>query len=85
MNKFNPLSIYVATIALSSLPSVLAHGYISQVIANGQAYAGNVPGHYKGTHRLFLYPLDRLLTFNACICYCNQDLAPFGSWTTSVQ
>lgn len=48
MTKYSSLSIYLATIALSILPSVSAHGYVSQVIIDGQAYAGNVPNNYKG-------------------------------------
>ena len=30
------------------VPSVLAHGYVSQVSIDGKAYAGNVPNNYKG-------------------------------------
>ena len=31
-----------------ALPYVAGHGFVSQVIIDGQAYEGNVPNEYKG-------------------------------------
>ncbi|KAI0757721.1 glycosyl hydrolase family 61-domain-containing protein [Daedaleopsis nitida] len=39
------LSIFAA---LAALPLVAAHGFVSQVVIDGKAYAGNPPGENKG-------------------------------------
>ena len=32
----------------AALPYVAAHGFVSQVVIDGQTYEGNVPNQYKG-------------------------------------
>lgn len=46
--KFCTVSLSLAALAFGVLPRVSAHGYISQVIIDGKAYAGNVPNKYQG-------------------------------------
>ena len=38
----------IAASLLSALPYVAAHGFVSQVVIDGQTYEGNVPNQYKG-------------------------------------
>lgn len=44
------LLLTVVILALHA-PRALAHGYVSQVLIDGNMYMGNSPGHYEGTCR----------------------------------
>lgn len=45
MKRFSVFAAFSAAV-----PYVVAHGFVSQVAIDGQAYAGNVPNEYKGVY-----------------------------------
>ena len=40
----------VFAVVSAALPYVASHGFVSQVIIDGQTYEGNVPNDYQGTY-----------------------------------